>query len=202
MPAEIIPGEHILTKEQWYDSYDWLHESPNTFRRNRVPHTLLCNNLVHYTENTNAARIGSYNENYFCVRGGAKMINGIYFNLSWWAAHPPDDWPDKREQIRIDIEKNLKNYEKENNLWIPSNTAEGIMKNFGKSCAFDGDSWWGPVGFIVSWESILKEYARSRGLKNPDKVERRILGTFRYQHAIMYAVLVCIEGLVYESLNF
>lgn len=141
------------------------------------PHRFYCSKLVHFTENDFAAAIGSLNNDEpFRFKAKPWWISSTTFlKLSWWSPIPHSSFIDE-------VNRNLPN------IW---NESDDILN----SSALNGNSFCGPIGFLIEWDDILEQYAASRR-KTIDDVELRILGTFRYKSEIMYAVLVCARGYV------
>lgn len=139
------------------------------------PHHFCCTNLVHYTDNKLAEKIGLLgNDEPFCFKPKQWRITRVEsLKLSWWSPLPPDDWTDI-------VDDNLPN------IW-------NEFEDTGNSPALNGPSICGPVGFVSPWKSILQQYAISRQRILND-LEFRTMGTFRYRAEIMYAVLVCMRG--------
>lgn len=94
------------------------------------PHHFPCTNLVHYTDNQLAEKIGLLGtDEPFCFKPKPWRITKTEsLKLSWWSPLPPDDWKDV-------VDDNLPN------IW-------NEFEDTGNSPALNGLSRCGPVGFV------------------------------------------------------
>lgn len=165
-------GNEVITRRnrrKLIDRYDCQDDN-----KELEPHKLSCSHLVHFTENEFAKEIGLKKNSHLCFKASSWEPVDKRFHLTWWSALPPERW----EEV---IQGNITN-------------VSLLYKNqLSTSAAFKGESGCGPVGFTVSWEKILNEYAMSRK-EIKSAVQLRIFGTFKYKSEIMYTILVCIEG--------
>uniref|UniRef100_A0AC34Q0N2 Uncharacterized protein n=1 Tax=Panagrolaimus sp. JU765 TaxID=591449 RepID=A0AC34Q0N2_9BILA len=139
-----------------------------------LPHDLTCDKVVHFTDY--AHEIGQVDEEgNFCFHANPwQPLAKHEFtmrNFTWWSPVPPKNW---EEIVKNNIPDKLEQY-------------EAIL---GNSSAFKGDSPYGPYGFMVPWDSILKEYARSRGCTVAE-LEFRVFGTCYFSAEIMFTIIVC-----------
>uniref|UniRef100_A0AC34Q0W2 Uncharacterized protein n=1 Tax=Panagrolaimus sp. JU765 TaxID=591449 RepID=A0AC34Q0W2_9BILA len=176
MAELIIFDEHDGNEHQRGDMFVERFHGRDVDKQVMLSHDLICDKLVHFTENAAANEIGQMDEDgNFCFHAKSwKPLAKHDFairNFSWWAPVPPQNW---EEIVRSNIPDKLEQY-------------ENILAN---SPAFKGDSRCGPIGFMVPWDNILKEYARSRGCPVAE-LELRIFGTCHFSAEIMFTIIVC-----------
>lgn len=176
-----VIGEHSGNKVCYPERMSVDNRDNRRHGTSENPHEFTCKELVHFTENTFAVRIGlSDTDPYFSFEPCPWETNALEKNLlklTWWSPRLPVGW------------KNSLNESDFNDF-----------KQIGNSGAIDGASICGPIGFVAPWKHILKQYVNARreslseGVSSGIELELRNLGTFLYKREIMYGVLVCMEG--------
>lgn len=180
MPSSCCFNKHcakeldLMGKDnRWIDGYHGLSQNKRKDLNPEDNHFIFpCAYVVHFTENDSAVEIGKLENFRFHVSDWKPENEQPICYVSWWTAVPPSNWED------IVVNK------------LPEEIKNKFEKSLGNSPAFNGESAFGPIGFVVSWKNILNEYARNRNLPF-SKVDLRIFGTFLYSAEIMYSIIVC-----------
>jgi len=137
--------------------------------QSQMPHEFECTNLVHFTENDFAESIGVDTDQFFSFRAfpWRESSETDWLQLIWFSPLPPRNW---RSAVNVDMN------------W-----------SIGNSPAIEEKSLCGPVGFVINWTDVLKQYAFGRQ-RIVEDIELRNVGTFLYRKEIMFSVLVCMKG--------